>query len=497
MMSSLILSTNKPSCWALLVVLLVSLLASSSHAQPYNATIALPELGDSSSGTVSLAQEYQLGRVWLMSLRSRVPIVTDPLLQSYLEHLTYKLASHSELKDRRLDVVIIDNPHMNAFAVPGGVIGVNNGLFLYADNEAQLASILSHELAHVSQRHYARGLEAQRRSTLPTMAGLLAGVVLAATVGGDAGMAAIASTQAASAQNRLNFSRQNEQEADRIGTQTLVRAGMDPYATADMFENMQQASRYSGNRVPEFLRTHPVTASRISDARDRARLYPPQTYTNDDLMYQLMRARVELHFAKNSWEAVQLFQSKLSASDDEVDSAAAQYGLVLALTDSGDYQAANKYLQPLRRAQPHQVAYIVAEAQLNIATKNYRAAVNLLNEALSLSPGNHPLTMTLARALILAGEPAQAEVILEAHAKLYPRDPAVWFLLAETYGLAGNIVGVHRARAEYFLLNGQLDSAEKQLGYALPLVKGNKVTTAKIQARIKQIQQVRTVISQM
>lgn len=450
--------------------------------------LALPELGDSSSSTFTLQQEHKLGRAWLMSFRSQVHTISDPLLQDYLEHIIYNLATYSELKDRRIDVVIVDNPTINAFAVPGGVVGVHNGLLLYAETEAQLATVLAHELAHLSQRHFARSVEQQQRNSIPNMAGLLAGILLAATAGGDAGMAAIAATQAASLQSQLRYSRLNEQEADRIGMQTMGRANLDPNAAAVMFENMLKATRYYGSRPPEFLLTHPVTESRVSDARNRARQFPRKVYT-DNHNYQLMRARVEVSMHENSKDAVNVFRTNLRQGSKHHE--ADEYGLILALTRSGQYGEAKQRLAPLVKNSPSQIAYIIANADLNIQQGFYQDAITTLREQLALTPGNHPLTMTLAEALTKNNQPQFAEQLLQAHSKLKPNNPDVWYLLAETHGLAGNIVGVHQARAEYFVLNGILDKAQQQLRYALPLVRGDHLTTLRITERIKQIEQLK------
>ncbi|WP_085759489.1 M48 family metalloprotease [Oceanicoccus sagamiensis] len=468
-----------------LLLLLATLLTGTANAQTKE-EIQLPELGDASSALFSLEKEYQLGRAWLRVFRSRVEAINDPLLQDYVEELTYKLATHSELKDRRLDIIIVNNRAINAFAVPGGVLGIHNGLLLQAETEAQFASVMSHELAHLSQRHFARSVEAQKRNAIPNMAGLLAGIILAATEGGSTGMAAIAATQAASLQNQLRYSRLHEQEADREGMQTMARAGMDPSAAAGMFEVMQQASRYYGNRPPEFLLTHPVTESRISDARNRSRQYPRKMYT-DNANFQLMRARVELSFIENSKEAVKRFRAKVAKPSRFPD--ADEYGLVLALTANSEFDEAQSRLNTLIQASPNEISYMLAQAELNMASGQLLEAINLLEGALSFTPNSHPISMTLSRAYLLANQPHKAEALLEQHTKVKPNDPSVWFLLAETNGLAGNIVGVHRSRAEYFVLNGVLDRAARQLTYALPLVKGDNLTSAKIKQRIVQIKQ--------
>ena len=278
-------------------------------AQP-SAAFNLPSLGDSSSSMISPEQEHQLGRAWLSILRGQVRQLEDPLLKDYVENSVYRLAESSQLNDRRLEFIILASPQLNAFAAPGGIIGVNGGLLLHAQTEAEYASVMAHELAHLSQRHFARGLEAQKRMQVPFMAAMLAGVVAAAAGGGDIGMAAIASTQAAAIQEQRRFSRQNEQEADRIGLLNLYKAGFDPNAMPSMFERLMRQYRYD-RMPPEFLLTHPVSESRIADTRNRAEQYDGQG-TVDSLYYQLIRARIQLTFEGTPGLALKRFRSMLA-----------------------------------------------------------------------------------------------------------------------------------------------------------------------------------------
>ncbi|MGK0442285.1 MAG: putative Zn-dependent protease [Pseudohongiellaceae bacterium] len=470
------------------------LYSSGLWAQSFQKKQPLPELGDSTSSLFSLEQEYTLGRAWLMSFRSQVKTISDPLLQDYLEHIIYHLATYSQLKDRRLDMVIVDNPTINAFAVPGGVIGIHTGLLTHAETEAQFATVLSHELAHLSQRHFARGIEQQKRMAIPNMAGLLAGVLLAATAGGDAGVAVLTATQAASLQNRLRYSRSNEQEADRIGMQTMVAADMDPYAASAMFGNMLKASRFSGTRPPEFLLTHPVTEKRIADTRNRAREFPRRVYT-DNRYYQLMRVRAELSLIDSNREAVKIFRNKVA--NNKRASEANQYGLVLALIKDDQLDEAGLLLSPLIKAYPSQIPYVIAASELDMAKGNSSEAIQQVESALALSIGNHPLTMTLAKFQLKTNQAHKAAPLLEEHVKSNGENPEVWYQLAEAHGLAGNIVGVHQARAEFFVLRGVLDKATTQLSYALPLTKGNQLTTLRINERIKQINELKTALKDL
>ncbi len=293
-------------------------------AQPISAS-DLPSLGDASSGIVSPEQEHQLGRAWLSLLRGQVHQLSDPLLKDYVESSVYRLTETSQLQDRRLEFVLLDSPQLNAFAAPGGIIGVNGGLFLHAQTEAEYASVMAHELAHLSQRHFARGLEAQQRMQLPMMAAMLAGVVAAAAGAGDAGIAAIMSTQAAAIQEQRRFSRQNEQEADRIGILNLEQAGYDPRAMPEMFGRLMRQYRYD-QKPPEFLLTHPVTESRIADTRNRAEQYA-NGGRQDSLRYQLIRARTQLQFETTPGVSAKRFRAML-ADNPKLD--AARYGLALA-----------------------------------------------------------------------------------------------------------------------------------------------------------------------
>ncbi|MCB1844888.1 MAG: M48 family metallopeptidase, partial [Halioglobus sp.] len=397
--------------------------------------------------------------------------------------------THSKLQDRRVELVIVDNPTINAFAVPGGVIGVHNGLFLWAQSEDELATVLSHEIAHLSQRHFSRGVEFQKKQQPLALAAMLASLIIMATAGGDAGMAALSATQAATQDSALRYSRGNEQEADRIGMQTMVDAGMDPNAAPAMFERMLQASRYaSSNRIPEFLRSHPLSESRIADTRNRARQYPKEIHPVS-LSYQLMRARAANQLANTPEEAVQTFRGELEGKTQSRE--AATYGLVLALTDAGRPDEASLELDSIWSKSPDRIEYIIASAEIDMARNRPARAVETLSKKLAVSPGNHALTMTYAKALMQNQQPHIAEEVLLAQSKQRPNDPGLWYLLAEVQGLAGNIAGLHQSRAEYFILNGVLDAAEQQLNYALKLTQGDYPTTARITERLRDIAQLR------
>ncbi len=453
--------------------------------------VELPNLGNAGGSLYSSEQEYKLGQAWLRSFRSQVRTVSDPILAAYLEDLIYRLATHSQLKDRRLELVMVHNPALNAFAVPGGIIGVHDGLLLHAETEDELAGVLAHELAHLSQRHFQRGQEEARRNRIPNMAALLASLVILATAGGDAGMAAITATQAAVLQNQLSFSRQHEIEADRIGMLTLVDAGIDPNAIPRMFERMQRAARYRRS-PPEFLSSHPVTESRIADSRTRAREYVMPTYNTSDIEYQLMRARVQVSYADNAGAAIKRFKAALENKDGSA--VAARYGLALAYIKTNQLQEAYAELQPLLQQDPERITFIAAQAEIESRGGNYVEAGDLLKQQLRINPDNHPLTMQYAEILLKQGNAKETQKLLLRQVKSHPHDEHLWYLLAETHGLVGDIPAVHQARAEYFVLNGVFDLAQKQLRYALKLVQGDYLQTAKISERLQSIEEMQEAI---
>ena len=446
--------------------------------------IKLPLLGDSTSGIVSHQQEYELGRAWLQVFRSRVPTLDDPELKAYLEQLIFKLATYSELSDRRLELIVINNSTMNAFAVPGGVIGTHTGLFQYAQSEDQLASVLAHELAHLSQRHFARGVANQRANSFTSMAGLLAGLILAATVGGDAGMAAMTASQAAAMDNSLRFSRQNEQEADRIGIATLYRSGMNPAAVAAMFDRMLAATRYTGHHPPEFLLTHPLTERRIADARSRLGKYPNLFY-KDNVEYHLMRARALMAIDNNAQRSLKRFQSELDGHSTS--HAGARYGLSLAQSALGRHEEARTTLEPLLNNEPDRLTYQLCAIAIERGNGNYQEALNQINALIPRYTTNYPLQRELAETLLAANRYGESELILEKLSRQRPTDPDIWYELAETSGLAGDIPGVHVARAEYFILTGVYDKARQQLGYAQKLVQSDFKRSAVIRQRLRDL----------
>jgi len=440
----------------------------------------LPVLGDGASSLISPEMERQIGGQFLKQLHAALPTVDDPIIKYWVERHISDLAQHSQYNDSLMQVVVVNSEQINAFAAPGGVVGINLGLMLAAEDVHEYSSVVAHELAHLSQRHFARGVEEQRAQTLPTLASLIAAIMVGAAGGGDAGLAAISAAQAAAQQNQLRYSRGREQEADRIGLNTMVRAGLDPAGMSRMFERMQQAFRFS-RRPPEFLLTHPLSESRIADARQQARAAPDREF-EDSVDYAMMRARARVHFADTPQAAVKTFEKEVR---DAPDSAAARYGLALAQSRAGAHADAIALGDALFTQDPRSILFVAAYAELLIEADKYGQAERLLAENLTINPDNPPLAALYAEALTRQEKYRDAEAVLARQSRLRRGDVDVWFELAEVSGLAGDIIGVHRARAEFFALHGAYQKAIAHLEYARRLAdRGNTQLIARLDQRI-------------
>lgn len=447
---------------------------------PGAAQVNLPVLGNALSGTITTQEEYDFGREFLRQVRRSTQSLNDPLLAEYIASLTYRLAVNSELTDHRLAFVLIDSTQLNAFAAPGGIIGVNAGLLQYTQNEGQLASILAHELAHISQRHYARSVEQQRNNTIPNMAGLLASLVILATAGGEAGQAALMTNQAVGIDNQLRFSRSNEQEADSIGIRTLYNSGFDPNDMAGMFEQLMRTRGFS-QRVPEFMMTHPLDETRVANSRNRANTYPSVRHSSSS-EFLLMRERVLLHYSSNLDAEIRSREEALPRLQGAAEDAA-RYGIALARLKTGQHVQATQSLEALLAKEPERITYVMLAADIALAARDFARAKDILEQNLRINPDNHPLTLAYANVLTKSGEHARAASVLEKHSALHPDDMQLWYDLAEIQGLAGNIAKVHLARAEYFICTGDFTRAREQLNYAL-----NQESDRLVQARIRQRQ---------
>ncbi|MCH4564215.1 M48 family metalloprotease [Halomonas sp. EGI 63088] len=440
----------------------------------------LPSLTSSGSQAVS-GEEARLGRAWLRQFRARAPGWDDPIAQEYVESLITRLLPHSDLVDTDTLVTLVESRMLNAFAVPGGVIGVNAGLFAFADEEAALVSVLAHELGHLSQRHYARSLARAEQTQIPTMAAMLAGMLIAAGGGGDAGIGVAMGSQAAFIQDQLAYSRRFEQEADRIGLQAMAQAGYDPQAMVRMFRAMQRMASLQGGNPPEFLLTHPVTESRLSDTQDRASQLRLDSPRDEDLQYSLVRARALLAIHRRDPR-----QAATRLAQGDAPEAARRYLAALIDAERGNTDAALRDLDALAREFPDLALLPASATEVAFEAGRYDDTIERSRRQLRLMPGHVPTTRLLGEAL-LQRDPDEAWRVLRELSERRPEDPQVFTLLAEAAGRSDREAWGHLARAEQMQLTGRIDNAIRQLDVAKGVAEreGNTTAASRIEQRRK------------
>lgn len=442
----------------------------------------LPSMGDTAGQLISPEQEKQFGESFMRQIRRSGKLVQEPELNDYLQQLGYQLAAASDAPGYGFTFFLVDDPSINAFAGPGGYIGVHTGLLLAARNESELAGVLAHEIAHVTQRHLLRAYEAAQRMSLPTAAALLAAILIGSQ-DGQAGQAALVGIQAASAQYQINFTRANEHEADRVGIQTLARAGIDPRGMPDFFERLHQQTRLYGSRLPEFLSTHPVTTNRIAETAARAEALAGQG-RRDSLSFQLARARLQVDASTQLRDLLADYQARSDQLGE-----AERFGYALALWRSGERDAAQRELVRLRQQNPDRLAYPLNLARLELERKRPDQALALYEELLDLNPGNVTVTRAYAAALLAQGQAGKARSLLAQLIQAgEARQPELYRLLAEAAGKAGKPRESHEATAEYYYLNGQTHAAIDQLELALKVPGMDFYDNARISARLHAFQ---------
>ena len=439
--------------------------------------LVLPELGDRVSGAVSTAEEKLIGREFLKQVYFQAPLISDALIQEYTELLTYRLSEYSEVKDRRFTVLLIDDNSLNAFAAPGGVIGVNGGLFLNADNEAQFSSVMAHELAHLSQRHFARNiLNAQDRSLASSLT-MISSIALALISNNPGAMmvgSALMQTQ------NLRYSRLFEKEADRVGFANLVKAGYDPKAMGEMFENMNDLRRLAGEAPPEFLLTHPLSSSRISDALNAAEGIPVEGTKNNSLEFSLIKSRLKVYYENIPSQSIRYFNAEMKKENSDSNI----YGLALAYSQNNNLRESENLINILLKKYPKNLFLNTSKIEILTKAQKYDEALQLANTFLEISPKNYPLTITKSKLLLEMKRFFESEELIRDQLIRRNEDPELWLLLSEIQRNSKNIVGYHQSRAEYFLLLGQNEQALGQLEFALNLTKNNFQVSERIMNQI-------------
>ncbi|OOV88522.1 M48 family metalloprotease [Oceanospirillum linum] len=448
-------------------------------------TDKLPSIGSDQPDRLTMHQEYRLGRAWLRQYRAASPVIYDPIMQNYLETLVNKLAVEAELYERRLNLIAINAKTINAFAVPGGVIGVHSALLLKAKDEDMVASVLAHELAHLSQRHYARRKDNAEGQQLSLLTAMLTGLVLSANGHSQAGVAAIASSQAAAIQSQLQFSRLHEQEADAVGFRVLKDAGFDSSGMARMFELLQAEARTNGGSAPEFLLTHPLTQSRIAFAKEREIKDGTEAFYSN-LEFQLIRVRAMLQQTPIKERPVVL-TALLKSVSDSIKEPVKLYADILSALDQDKTQKARELTEQLA-LQPDHLYFRLLTARVLVMTGQSDQAFSLLKTQLKETPDNMAVKAFTAQTYLNAGQTPQAMEAFKKLSRERPEDPWVWQQLAKTAADGKDLLTVYKANAEYHQLTGDIPQGIKELKLAREYASNDPIEFARIDHRIKDLE---------
>jgi predicted Zn-dependent protease len=465
------------------------LLPAPSFAQ--NAGNDLPDIGSPASSSLTIDDEYRIGLQVIRQLRDEGQIIEDPEATEYLNGLGSRIvAQASGDSAQRFSFFFVRDDSINAFALPGGFIGVNYGLVLATRNESQLAGVLAHEIAHVTQRHIARRIHSQGRQSIATMAAILASILVGAATGSsDAMMGGISMAEGASMQQQINFTRANESEADRVGMGFLAAAGFDPYGMPDFFETIgRRTSITAGSRdaLPEILQSHPVAANRIAESRSRAALFKDVHPSAESVSYSLTRERLRV-LSTPPEDNVRRYYAERREQQDQTPGE--HYGEALSLEQGGNARASLDAFYALAHDYPQVPMLQSTLGQALMAAGETDEALATFRKALALSPRNIPLTMRYAEALLKADQAKSAHaVLLDLFNNVAPTPEQIRFT-ALAASSAGDSADAAYYMSEYHIATGNLPLSVSQLEMALAVPDITGVQRSRFQARLDEVRE--------
>ncbi len=457
------------------------------------AEIELPDLGNPSDIYLSKMDEPAIGRAYFRSLRAQQQVVEDPLLEEYIQNLGEKLSSKVQSGDFDFNYFFVPQNSINAFAMPGGYIGIHTGLCVNADNESQLASVLAHEISHVTQRHISRQIGDQVPNSIQGGLVLLGAILLGAATGSPELVEAGAfAAPAIMTQGQIDFTREMEIEADAIGIKTLGLSNYDPYAMADFFNKLSTGEDPRNAASTEFLRTHPTSVNRSASAKKQARNMVVET-VEESLGFELAKNRIRFLNSNLPEKTLDYFENKTQRfnpnSNLDNKSIGELYGLALISIELDLLDKAESAVENLIRLNSDYPHFHIAYMDLLIAKGQANNAITYIQERLKLSPRNVPLTLAYAETELNYGDPKKSHEILLDLFNTIPPSPSQIRLIANSANQAGDFADSFSYMAEYYLSVGDFEQAREQLKVALSFESLSKIQTAKFIARLNEVEE--------
>jgi predicted Zn-dependent protease len=450
---------------------------------------SLPDLGDASQTVVTPQLERKIGGQIVREIKMHeTTYVDDPDVTEYINNLGFRLAASSTQATQDFEFFVLKDPSLNAFALPGGYIAIHTGTIVAADSESELASVMAHEIGHVVQRHLARQVEAQANVTLPLLLGMMIGLI-AARSNSQVGMAAMSGAQAISIQSQLNYSRDFEREADRVGLQIITDAGFDVHAMPAFFERLQRSTRVYDSKAPTYLRTHPVTSERIADLESRIQ-NANYRQSVDSIDFSLVRAKLKAEQGQPA-EAVDAFTKEIRDRTYSTP-VAAHYGLARALLRTRDVAGAQREVDTVRalttglRELRSPIIDNLA-GQVRLAAGDDAGALTIYAAGLHTYPYSKALIYANAEALLAAKHVADAAKFISEQSITYPHDEKLFDLQARVYQAQGKQLAHHRALGELMALRGNLPAAIDELQTAQKSPDGDYFEQSGVDARLREL----------
>jgi predicted Zn-dependent protease len=443
----------------------------------------LPDLGEASQAVFSPQQERRIGEEIMQEIRASRSNLDDAELTEYINNLGYRLVASSPDNRRSIEFFLVQDDTLNAFALPGGYIGVHTGLILATQNESELASVMAHEIAHIEQKHLSRMIASTQQNSLSTLAAV-AVAILAARSNPQVANAALVSAQAASIQTQLNFTRDHEREADRIGLQILEHADFDTHAMPAFFERLQKYGRVYDNNAPAYLRTHPLTTERIADVENRVASLPYKQ-VKSSLEFQLLRAKLR---AMQGDAELTVADFSESLKDKKYESEpAARYGYTYALIRTRQYGRAEQEITKLRGLVKSSAIVETLAAEIKVASGQFSAALDIYHTALKRFPQHRALIYGYAEMLLENKQAKTAEKFLANQIETAPNDFRLYGLLARSHAAQGRVFLQHQAQAEAYARSGNVPAAIEQLQIAIKSGDSNFYLLSSAESRLKEL----------
>ena len=443
----------------------------------------LPELGSTFDSILNAADEKKIKFQIMEQVNSSNSIITDPEINDYLTNLGKELIDKGTKEKLKINFFIISDRSINAFAMLGNVIGVHSGLIFAANSESELASVLAHEIAHITQKHLLRLFDSQTKNAYKSYLAM-AIAVLAARTNPQLSSGAITAASALQAQNILDFTRSNEQEADRIGFTTIEKAGYDPRGFIDFFSTLKKFNSFSTGAAPVFLRTHPITIDRISEIEDRLK----------DFKYIQKENKIEFYYTKAKLRAfigdysniVNEFKSEIETKK-YIDKSSSYFGLVYALLRQNKIKEARVYFDELNLMNIKSAMLVELNANLLIKEKKYEKAFEVYKKGLNNYPLYRAFIFGISNLIIEAKKPDKAIEFLKSYLSFYSDDPIFYDLIAKAYNQKKDFQLEHENLADSYYFRYDLRNAIAQMDLAVKINSDNFYNQSRIEHRLKQL----------